>query len=238
MFSSMSLEIIFEDDSLIIINKPSGVVVNISETSPKGTVQNVLQERLKIDSQDRSEFAQRAGIVHRIDKGTSGVLVIAKSRDAFTHIKNQFKTRKVRKEYLAIVLGEVKDPVFEVNAPIKRNPRNRVRMAIVKDGRPAVTRFELVRTVRVKEVPVSVLKCYPETGRTHQIRVHLSAVKHPIMGDLVYLTKKQIKETESIFKRLMLHAWKISFNHPKIDKELFFEAPLPAQLEKICSKSH
>jgi len=247
----VSLDIIFEDESLIILNKPSGVVVNVSKTSPSGTIQNELQKMFEEnswvgqsdgdggdDNSTASEFAKRTGIVHRLDKDTSGVLLIAKDEEAFHNLKNQFKNREVQKEYLALVLGELSDPVIEVNAPIGRNPERRTRMAVVDGGRKAETRFELDCVTEYEDEKLSLVKCCPKTGRTHQIRVHLSAMKHPIISDPIYMTRKQFEKFESFSDRLMLHAWKLRFNHPKNQKELFFEAPLPKMFTEICSKPH
>jgi len=234
----MNLEIVFEDNSLLIINKPSGVVVNISKTSPTGTIQNILQEKYDYNPDDSSEFGQRNGVVHRIDKDTSGLLAVVKNEVAFEKLKAQFVNREVKKEYLALALGRVEDAIFEVDAPIKRNPKNRFKMAIVKGGRAATTRFELVKNLKLGDVEASLLKCFPETGRTHQIRVHLTSLQHPVMADKIYMTKKQLLLTEGMFSRLMLHAWRIRFTHPEKNKEVFFEAPPPDEFNKIYSKPY
>ena len=233
MSSPKNLDVIFQDDSILVINKPSGLVVNISDTSPQDTLQDLMKDIIKIDPEDVSEFAQRDGIVHRIDKDTSGLLVVAKNKDAFNYLKSQFMHRTVKKEYLAVVLGRVTEPLFEIDAPIIRNPRNRMKMAVARKGRAAMTRFELMNNFMVDEQSFSLLKCFPETGRTHQLRVHLAALQHPIAGDQIYMTRKQLFMVGDAFKRLMLHAWKIEFKHPKLQKELFFEAPLPVALPLI-----
>ena len=235
---SMNLEAIFEDDSLLVINKKPGVVVNISKTSPINTVQNTLLEMYDFDPDDKSEFSQRCGIVHRLDKGTSGVLAIAKDEETFEGLKAQFVHREVKKEYLALVLGKIEESAFEVDAPINRNPRNRLKMAVVRGGRQAFTKFEVVKSVTSAGTETSLLKCFPETGRTHQIRVHLASLRYPVMGDIIYMTRKQLLLSEEIYERLMLHAWRISFMHPKVNKEVFFEAPLPKEFSKIYTKPH
>ncbi len=233
------LDILFEDDFLLIINKPSGVVVNVSETTPDGTIQDELQKKFGTTSDaGDSEFINRMGIVHRLDKDTSGVLLVAKDDDSFHNLKNQFKNREVEKEYLALVLGELIEPIIEVDAPIDRNPENRVKMAVVDGGRKAETRFEVDEVIEFEEDKLCWVRCYPKTGRTHQIRVHLSALGHPIIADPIYMTKKQFEKFESSFNRLMLHAWKIRFNHPKTQNELFFEAPLPKLFTDFYSKPH
>jgi len=228
-----NLDVIFQDDSILVLNKPSGLVVNISDTSPQDTLQDLMRDIIKIDPEDMSEFAQRNGIVHRIDKDTSGLLLVAKNKDAFNYLKSQFMHRTVKKEYVAIVLGRITEPLFEINAPIIRNPRNRMKMAVGKKGREAMTRFELANNFNLNGEDYSVLKCFPETGRTHQLRVHLAALQHPIAGDEIYMTRKQLFIMGDAFKRLMLHAWKIEFKHPKLQEELFFEAPLPEEFKKF-----
>lgn len=232
-------EIIFEDESLLVLHKPSGVVANISQTSPEDTVQNFLLEKLGLpeDSQaEKSEFLQRSGLVHRLDKDTSGVLLTAKNEEAFLALKKQFVQRKVHKVYLAVVWGEMENELFKINAPVKRDPRNRMRMAIVEDGRRALTNGRLLRSWVEDDLVVSLVELVPETGRTHQLRVHLAALRHPVMGDEIYMTRKQLQESGKRFERLMLHAWKISFHHPKEQKEVKFEAPLPPQFAKMYSK--
>ncbi|MFC1756016.1 RluA family pseudouridine synthase [Patescibacteria group bacterium] len=235
-----NLKIIFEDDSLVVIDKPSGVVVNISESSPENTIQNELQKTFsgKDSGAMGFEFSKRTGVVHRLDKDTSGVLIAAKNEESFFSIKNQFKERLVKKHYIALVFGELEDPIVEVDAPIARNPKNRIKMAIVDGGRNAESRFELDEVIDYGDEKLSVVNCYPTTGRTHQLRVHLAAMKHPIVADPIYMTRKQFTMFEQDFERLMLHAWKIQFNHPKTNNELSFEAPLPKVFIDICSKPH
>lgn len=237
MSSTTSLDVIFQDDSILVIDKPTGLVVNISKTSPQGTVQNILEDMVKVDPGDSSEFAKRCGIVHRIDKDTSGILVVAKDPQSFDYLKKQFMRRTVMKEYLSVVLGRVEEPIFEVNAPIARNPNNRFKMAIVKSGRAACTKFELEKSITLGNQELTLIRCYPETGRTHQIRVHLAALQHPVVGDEIYMSKKQLLLTRNMFGRLMLHAWKIQFKHPKLKEELFFESSLPKEFKKFIQNT-
>ena len=224
--------IIFEDDHIVVLNKPSGLVVNISQTSPENTLQDYLQEAYKLPVEG-SEFADRSGIVHRLDKDTSGVMVSAKTPDAFEHLKAQFKDRQTGKEYIGLVLGEVKDAKFEIDAPIKRDPKHRMKMAIVKDGRNAKTAAELLQTIEKEAQTYSYLRLTPESGRTHQLRVHLAAANHPIAADPIYMTRKQFEQSVQLFPRLMLHARKLEFNHPNTNKELTFEAPLPPEFQDL-----
>ena len=238
MSLSTKLNIVFEDDFLLVINKPTGMVVNISETSQFNTVQELLQKKLKLDPEDKSEFGQRGGVVHRIDKDTSGLLVVAKNEKVFNGLKAQFISRDVKKEYLALVLGEVEEGNFEVSAPLKRNPKNRLKMAVVRGGKEAVTRFELIKVVDEGQMEASLLKCYPETGRTHQIRVHLACLNHPVVGDEIYMTKKQQSLVAETYKRLMLHAWKIKLVHPITKENLALEASLPTEFQALYSKPY
>ncbi len=228
--------VIFEDDDVLIIDKPTGVVVNISETSPENTIQNFLNEYLKIDLNADSEYVKRSGVVHRLDKDTSGLLAIAKNENAFFALKEQFKTRSVSKEYIAVVYGLLEEKLITVKAPLGRDPKNRLRMAVIKDGRFALTNFETVGNYKSGELDMTVVIAKPLTGRTHQIRVHLSALSHPIMGDPVYIGKKRYLATFDIFKRMMLHAWKLSFDHPVTKERISLESPLPEEFRRVYSK--
>jgi len=218
------LDILYEDSYILVLNKPSGVVVNKSVTSSDITIQDKIAGYIVADDEE-SEFFQRAGIVHRIDKDTSGVLLIAKDIGSFKRLQKQFKRREVTKEYIAVVHGEIKDDMFEVNAPIKRNPSNRLKYAIVEGGKEAVTRFEKLKTIN----NLTVLKCFPKTGRTHQIRVHLTALGHPIIMDTLYSNVLQLSEAKEKFPRMLLHATKITIKHPQSGEMVTFEAPLPAE---------
>jgi len=225
--------IISEDTHLLVINKPSGLVVNVSSTSPDGTLQNYLQKKLGKElggSKSESEFYLRSGIVHRLDKETSGVIVVAKDEKSFNALKEQFMDREVEKEYVALVFGEMKEDKIEINAPIGRNPRRRMQMAVVEGGRDALTVVEKIKVIPTDNQKMTLVRAYPKTGRTHQIRVHLAAINHPVVGDDLYSGKKRSVISRSKFGRLMLHAHKITFKHPKDGKIVTFEAPLPPNL--------
>ncbi|MFC1621787.1 RluA family pseudouridine synthase [Patescibacteria group bacterium] len=226
-------QIMFEDDFLIIIDKPQGVVVNRSETSPKDTLQDFIEEKYPKTFLGESEFAQRSGIVHRLDKDTSGVIIGTKTEEAFNHIKKQFQNREVKKEYLAVVIGEFTDAKVRVEAPIKRSPKNRLKMGIDPSGREAVTNIELEKNFEKEGEKFTLLRVYPETGRTHQIRVHLAALKFPIVGDKIYSTSNNMAQLSGIFDRLMLHSKAISFVHPDKKEPVNFEAPIPKEFSEL-----
>jgi 23S rRNA pseudouridine1911/1915/1917 synthase len=227
------VQIIHEDAQMLVFNKPSGMVVNISNTSPKDTLQSYLQQKLakNLEKADpKSEFYSRSGLVHRLDKETSGVIVAAKNEGVFEKLKEQFMSREVEKEYVALVFGEIDEEKIEINAPIARNPRKRIQMAVVGQGREAVTLVEKIKVLPIDDQKMTLVRVFPKTGRTHQIRVHLAAMNHPVVGDNLYAGRKRSAVSRSKFGRLMLHAHKITFKHPKDGESVTFEAPLPSNL--------
>lgn len=227
--STLSIETLYEDDSLLILNKPCGLVVNKSQTMKGFTLQDYLLEKITLPQGDLDEqsqiFVSRAGLAHRLDKETSGVIVVAKNSSALANLMLQFQSREVVKTYLALVHGEVSDPVIVVDAPIARNPRNRLKFAIVKSGKPSCTVVKLIN----KSEGFSLVSAEPKTGRTHQIRVHLAGLNHPVAGDPLYCPKRLLMPDLSRFGRLMLHAWKIEFLHPNNGKKMQFEAKIPSE---------
>lgn len=225
----LNFDTLYEDKDILVINKESGVVVNTSITSPSNTLQEALSDVIEKSDEEDSEFDQRNGIVHRLDKDTSGVLLIAKNKEAFHELQRQFKERIVKKEYLALVMGSLGDEILELNAPIGRHPHVRTKFAIVADGKEAITNFEKVKEIIREGETLTFVKAKPLTGRTHQIRVHLAALNHPIIGDEIYLSSKQYYKWHEMFGRLMLHACKIEIQHPSTNEKMTFEAPLPKQ---------
>ena len=216
------LDVIYEDDVLLVINKPAGMVVHPAAGNWHGTVVNaVLGREPGLDDEDFD--AMRPGIVHRLDKDTSGALVIAKTAKALRKLAKSFADRDVQKTYLAIVHGWPSPPVNVVNAPIMRHPDHK-RMAIARDGqgREAVTTWKLIRKGLWDGRKVAVMEMHPHTGRTHQIRVHLSYKDYPIVGDKLYARGRS-----SPAPRQMLHARRISFPHPVTGERMEFEAPIP-----------
>jgi 23S rRNA pseudouridine1911/1915/1917 synthase len=227
------MEIIYEDDSVLIVSKPAGQIVNRAETT-KGakTLQDELEERFGI-KRPEDGVGGRAGIVHRLDKGTSGVLVVAKTEEAFEGLQAQFKQRKVKKEYLTLVRGKVKEKNGRIDAPIGRNPKNRMRFAVVKDGRQAVTEYSLLHynTTLYDSEEFSYLRVKLLTGRTHQIRVHMKHIGHPVVADPLYLSRKQLKKDRQWCPRMFLHAERLGIKHPETGAWMRFEAELPEDLK-------
>jgi len=244
-------KIIFEDEYILVIDKPHGVVVNRSETQKEETIQDWLSIRAGSNKTNKTnstnitneiydktkEYYERAGIVHRLDKDTSGVLLIAKNPEVFANIQNQFKEREVVKEYIALVHGDLKEKlgrtnfVFTIDAPIGRNPRNRMKWAVVEGGREALTIFNFQFSIVKDQGCFSLIKCKPKTGRTHQIRVHLTALGYPIVGDPLYLGKKIRTMDLEWCPRMFLHAVKLGITHPVSGKEVVFESSLPNELQ-------
>ncbi len=193
------------------------------------------------------DFFDRSGIVHRLDKETSGCLLIAKTADSFANLQRQFKERLVKKVYLAIVHGKLVPPEGEIRAPVGRLPWNRKRFGIVPGGREAVTKYTVRSTFPAphnsgnpkdsRNLLLSLVELYPETGRTHQIRVHLKYINHSIVGDYLYAGRKVSRADRTWAPRVMLHAWKISFRHPVSGTPLAVEAPIPDDMSSIIYKS-
>jgi len=218
------LEILYEDDSIIIINKPQGLVVHPGA----GHLNDTLVHGLLFHCPDlqTDEGNIRPGIVHRLDKETSGVMVIAKNLEAHFHLGKQFENRLIKKTYLAVTIG--KPSALELNAPIKRHEKNRQQMAIHPDGKPAYTQFEIL----AQNGSFHLIKAFPKTGRTHQIRVHLKALNAPIFGDSVYGLKKK----EELSYQQMLHASEIEFTHPVTHEPMHFQALPPALMLELIQK--
>ncbi len=230
---SIPLDIVYEDEDLLVINKPSGMVVHPAAGNPSGTLVNALLYHCG-DSLSGIGGVLRPGIVHRIDKDTSGLLVVAKNDSAHRALAAQLEDHSLYREYHALVSGGMKNEEGTVSLPIARHPVDRKRMAVVRDGKAAVTHY----TVLARYGSVSYLKLRLETGRTHQIRVHMSALGHPLLGDTVYgggstpFEKKHAR----LFDGQALHAKSISFVHPRSGERVSFTAPLPpnfAELLKI-----
>jgi 23S rRNA pseudouridine1911/1915/1917 synthase len=217
------LAIVHEDDSLLVIDKPAGLVVHPGSGNWSGTLLNALLRHAP-----QLAALPRAGIVHRLDKETSGLLVVAKTLVAHTDLVRQLQARTVGREYDAFVTGVIDKP-GRVDAPVGRHPVERTRMAVVASGKPAVTHFEPVESGR----NWTWLRCRLETGRTHQIRVHLTSIGHPLVGDPVYRGKRApspLPEAARAFQRQALHAARLSLRHPGDGTDLQWQSPMPADM--------
>lgn len=220
---SMPLDIVDEDDTLIVINKPAGLVVHPGSGNWEGTLLNAL-----LAHAPELATVPRAGIVHRLDKDTSGLLVIARTLTAQTDLVRQLQARSVSREYRAVVHGSVARN-GRIEGAIGRDPRSRTRMAVTANGKPAVTHY----TVLERFAHASMLVCHLETGRTHQIRVHLQKLGHPIWGDPVY--GKRNAPTVPHLARQALHAEKLALIHPRSKLPVHWQAPLPDDLQQLIS---
>jgi 23S rRNA pseudouridine1911/1915/1917 synthase len=213
---ALSVPILFEDEHLLVVDKPAGMTVHPGAGVQTGTLVNALLHQVSNLSGIGGQL--RPGVVHRLDKETSGCLVVAKNDLAHLRLSNQFAGRKVQKFYLALCAGGFMKPAGEIIKPIGRHPVHRQKMAVVDRGRPAHTTFEVIHDVGQS----ALVLCQIFTGRTHQVRVHLHSIGHPVLGDKVY------GKNSSGFGRQMLHAWRLRFFHPITENWLEFEAGLPA----------
>jgi 23S rRNA pseudouridine1911/1915/1917 synthase len=236
----MSLSIIFEDEELLVINKPWGITVNRSDTTKEEeTLQDLADRSGKIAKDtDDDEFESRAGIVHRLDKETSGVMLIARNPVSFHELQRQFKERIVEKSYVALAHGDIIPKSGQISVPVGRLPWNRKRFGVVSGGRESQTFYEVIKeyensTTREK---LSLVRLFPKTGRTHQIRVHLKYINHPIFADPLYSGRKTARQDRKELSRVFLHAEKITFLHPKSGEKITFEAPLPEELSNLLEK--
>lgn len=232
------IKIIFEDSDFLVINKPAGLVVNKAESVRGETVQDWAQKKLQITDHrlQITEFYKRAGVVHRLDKETSGVMVLAKNKQSFINLQKQFKERKVSKEYYALVHGVIKAVSSRINLPIKRSSFDRKRFHVSIKGRPALTFYKRLKIYQKGKQKFSYLKVKPFTGRTHQIRVHCHHLGHSLVSDPLYLGKKSLKKDLLWCPRLFLHSFKINFLHPKSGKKVSFKTPLPYDLKTALEK--
>ncbi|MFA5776272.1 MAG: RluA family pseudouridine synthase [Patescibacteria group bacterium] len=221
------IQILYEDAYLLVIDKPAGISVVDENEGETPTVKDWVKDRYNLQyshSGVEDEFEQRLGIVHRLDKETSGVLLIARSKEAFDYLKGLFKFRRIQKEYQVLVYGSVKEDKFEISAPIQRNKNNGLLYNIDQDGRQSATEFVVKLRFQIKNADYSYLGAFPTTGRTHQIRVHLKALGHPVVNDRKYANKTLLKLSEELFNRMMLHAKKVTFTD-RNGQERIFESP-------------
>jgi 23S rRNA pseudouridine1911/1915/1917 synthase len=226
----IALDIVYEDEALLVINKPAGLVVHPGSGNWSGTLLNALLHHVP-----QLASIPRAGIVHRLDKDTSGLLVVAKTLEAQTDLVRQLQARAVKRDYLAVVQGVVERD-GTVEAPLGRHPRERTRMAVVPGGKPAVTRYRVI-----EHFPAHTLvRCSLETGRTHQIRVHMQSIGHPLVGDPVYGTRPScvspaLRDALRAFHRQALHAERLGLIHPETRETMEWQVPVPEDMMALIN---
>jgi 23S rRNA pseudouridine1911/1915/1917 synthase len=232
------LDVVYEDDCILVINKPAGLVVHPGSGNWQGTLLNAL-----LHHAPQLDEIPRAGIVHRLDKDTSGLLVVAKTLTAQTALVRQLQARTVKREYLALAYGDVARD-GKVDAPIGRHQTQRTRMAVAQHGKPAVTHYfveeRFPATSTGSGQGCTLLRCRLETGRTHQIRVHLASIHHPLVGDRTYLkgaqkSSPQLRELLAGFHRQALHAERLGLEHPASGKWMEWHAPLPQDMQQLLA---
>ncbi len=229
---NIELDVIFEDEAIIVINKPVGLVVHPAPGNQTGTLVNALLYRFP-----ELNLVPRAGVVHRLDKDTSGLLVVARTVQSQTHLVKQLQNRTVRKEYITLVHGEIVAG-NTIDATIGRDPKNRLKMAVVNGAKEAITHYSIAK----KYKNFTLLKVIIVTGRTHQIRVHMKSINHAVVGDSVYSGRVRIpagssdvlRETLSAFKRQALHAYQLEIIHPVLQTAISWTCPLAKDIEEIC----
>ncbi len=230
------LSVVYEDDDLVVIDKPAGLVVHPAPGHDRGTLVNALLGHFGDGDLGGIGGVARPGIVHRLDRDTSGLIMVAKHDAAQAHLMAQLKARRVKKTYLALVQGQPGAAAGRIEAPIGRDPKQRMRMAVVPDGRAAVTSYRVrERFASGREGTWSLLELDLVTGRTHQIRVHLASIGHPVAGDPVYATGRARKGPDGL-ERLFLHAWRLELAAPTGDRLIRVMAPLPVGLESVLDR--
>lgn len=239
------IPIVFEDEAICAIDKPSGITVNRSENEKGETIEDWARLRQgfrrrqdyggqvvgQAEEISNSEFYKRAGIVHRLDKETSGILLIAKNEDVFHKLQQQFVNREVSKVYTALVHGRMETAKIIIKNKVGRLPWNRRLFGVIEEGREAETEINVVNYYQDKQNnPYTLVNVFPRTGRTHQIRIHLKHIKHPILSDPLYAGRIVLRQDLKICRRLFLHAGKIEFKHPGSGQKMILESQLPDDL--------
>lgn len=222
------IEIIHEDNDIIVVNKPKGLVVHPANGNPDGTLVNAIMAICK-ESLSGIGGEIRPGIVHRLDKDTSGLLIVAKNDIAHIKMSEQIKNREVKKTYIALVRGIVPENEATIKMPIGRSTKDRKKMAVTKNGKEAITHFKVLGRYTTNNASYTLLEIKIDTGRTHQIRVHMAQIGHPVVGDIVYSNGKN----EFAIEGQMLHAKSLDFKHPITQKQMLLEAPLPQYFEEV-----
>lgn len=235
---NIPLDIVYEDDDIVVINKPSGMVVHPAPGNPDGTLVNALLYHCG-ESLSGIGGVVRPGIVHRIDKDTSGLLVVAKNDAAHLSLSGQLKDHSVSRIYYAVVCGNIKEDNGTVDAPIGRNPNDRKKMAVIRDASNKTARQAITHYTVLERYPgFNLIKCRLETGRTHQIRVHMASIGHPILGDPVYggVGTKFAQSNKEIICGQCLHAKELHLTHPSLGREMTFECDLPECMKIVIEK--
>ena len=234
---NIPLDVVYEDDELIVVNKPAGIVVHPAAGVMSGTLANALA--FHFQQLSKSGGAVRPGIVHRLDKGTSGLMVVAKTESAHENLADQFRDREIFKSYMALVHGQVEKRTGQIDQPIGRDRGNRTRMAVVRGGRPSLSIYR----VRKRFERFTLLNVELKTGRTHQIRVHLAWLKHPVVGDDAYgsgrdktIPDHKLRSAIASLGRQFLHAEQLGFRHPQTNEDMRFTAPLPPELQVVLDE--
>jgi 23S rRNA pseudouridine1911/1915/1917 synthase len=218
---AIPLDLVYRDEAFMVVDKPAGMVVHPAPGHAGGTLANAVLGLAELGGPGHEVGpAHRPGLVHRLDRDTSGLLVVARDENAFRNLQAQWAGRTVDKAYVALVRGAPREPTATIEAPIGRDPRHRQRMAVVAAGRPAATAYRTLERLR----GATLLECRIATGRTHQIRVHLASIGHPVVGDRLY------GSAEPELGRQFLHAARLGFRHPRTGEPLVFESPLPPDL--------
>lgn len=230
----IAIEVVFEDDDLVVVNKPAGLVVHPGAGVASGTLANALAYHF--EQLSGRAGATRPGLVHRLDKDTSGLIVVAKKEDVHEKLADQFRDREVFKSYVALAHGSVTNDSGRIEEPLARDPRHRTRMAVVRGGRPALSLYR----VRKRFERFTLLDVEIKSGRTHQIRVHLQWLKHPVVGDETYgdgrdktVQNAVVRAAIAKLGRLFLHAEQLGFRHPRTGAQLRFNAPIPGELTAL-----
>lgn len=240
------VEVLFENDLMFAVDKPAGMIVNRADTArDTKTLQDLVEEmgklskekpqdpeKLMVDGYNKfDEFLSRSGIVHRLDKETSGIILVAKNADTFMKLQQQFKDSIVKKTYITLVHGKIEEKEGEIDAPVSRLPWNRMRFGVNPGGRNAKTLYKVLayKSLASKEY-ATLVEVYPQTGRTHQIRVHFQHLRHPIFADELYAGRKTARDDRKLLHRHFLHASKISFVNPENGKPIVLESSLPLEL--------
>lgn len=234
---NIPLDVVHEDDELIVVNKPAGIVVHPAAGVMSGTLANALA--FHFQQLSTAGGVVRPGIVHRLDKGTSGLMVVAKTESAHENLADQFRDREIFKSYVALVHGRVEKRTGQIDQPIARDRGNRTRMAVVRGGRPSLSIYR----VRKRFERFTLLNVELKTGRTHQIRVHLAWLKHPVVGDEAYGTGRdktipdhKLRSVVAALGRQFLHAEQLGFRHPKTGADMRFSSPIPVELQAVLNE--